>query len=167
MPTPQNLDGTIKEALYKMVIDPSLHRNIRKLSHIWDKLLFTPETSDSNRPFHMTRCLLSRAHTSSERGCWGTHTLCQHIITLDRYRVLHHLFGSTHCTTNGVIYGTYTVKYSIIHRPNEAILLVMVKLCLHLKIILLFTTLNHFILLIKNLMRLFPDCFQGLGKFPG
>ena len=46
-------------------------------------------------------------------------------------------------------------KYNIFYRPDEAMLFVIVKACLHLKIILLFITLKDFILLINGLALFF------------
>ena len=61
--------------------------------------------------------------------------------------MLYHLApGFTHHTANDAICG----KYNIFHRPDEAMLFVMVKACLHIQNILLFRTLKEFILIIKD-----------------
>ena len=57
-------------------------------------------------------------------------------------------FGTavTHHTVNIVIYGNYNIgKCNIFHKPNEAMLFVTVKTCLHLQNILLFRILKYYI----------------------
>ena len=72
--------------------------------------------------------------------------------------VLHHHFGVTHLApgathhiTNGVIFGKHKFcKYNISHRPDEAMLFVIVQICLCYQIIVLFRTQKDFILLING-----------------
>ena len=77
----------------------------------------TPQTSNSNRPFHITGPTTYDQHYKLSKTAQGTHALWKHTITVDGIQsyiinlVWHKLVpGVTHHTINGAVCGIH--KYS-------------------------------------------------------
>ena len=149
----ENITRSTKETLYIRLNDPSLNRSIRSFSCPTFGMIScsTPLTCNLNRPFHIFRCSFWITHSPSwwEGGAGSSQSVstthnsgyvCSPTSAISCHNIWHHV---THHTANGARCGEYKYwKYNIFHRPDEVILFVMVKACLHLKNILLFRALQ-------------------------
>ena len=112
----------------------------------WMRSCQTPKTSNSNRPYDTNKGLSVLAHTKSMAGGSGAytlyHALCVIITQVWGWACIiilvpHTLAqGVTYCTAICAIGDKYNFgKYDIFHRPDEAMLFVMLKAYLYLKLI--------------------------------
>ena len=117
----------------------------------WMRSCLTPMTSNSNRPFCITWGPLHLAHIA-DWAC-GCRELTHCVNTSKQYLVIWvyiislvpHIWHLVSLITWPVVPSMLIInigKCNIFHKPDEAMIPVMLKACLYLKIILLFRTLK-------------------------